>query len=97
MLRASGRHPWRPAHIHMVMRAEGYATLVTHIFDQDSEYLDSDAVFAVKSSLHRRFEERSGKDPARPPGVDRPWCSLRSDILLARGASTRIEHHGRTA
>jgi hydroxyquinol 1,2-dioxygenase len=97
MLHASGRHPWRPAHIHMVVRADGYATLVTHIFDQDSEYLDSDAVFAVKSSLLRQFEERSGDDPARPPGVDRPWCSLLSDILLARGMSTQIADHGRTA
>jgi hypothetical protein len=78
-------------------RDDGYATLVTHIFDQDSEYLESDAVFAVKSSLLRHFEERSGKDPARPPGVEEPWCSLLSDLLLARGASTRVEDHGRTA
>ena len=84
MLDASGRHPWRPAHIHMIVRAEGYATLVTHIFDRDSDYLESDAVFAVKPSLLRRFEDRSGEDPARPPGVDRPWCSLRSDLMLAR-------------
>jgi catechol 1,2-dioxygenase len=97
MLHASGRHPWRPAHIHMIVRADGYTTLVTHIFDQDSAYLDSDAVFAVKSSLLRHFQDRSSEDPARPPGVDRPWCSLRSDILLARGVSTRVEDHGRTA
>lgn len=97
MLRATGRHPWRPAHIHMVVRAAGYATLVTHIFDQDSRYLDSDAVFAVKSSLLRRFEKRSADDPDRPPGVDCDWCSLESDILLAPGASTRVDDCGRTA
>ncbi|HEX5194246.1 MAG TPA: dioxygenase [Solirubrobacteraceae bacterium] len=55
MLEATARHPWRPAHIHMIVRANGYRTLTTHIFDADSEYLDSDAVFAVKPSLVRRF------------------------------------------
>ena len=48
MLSATGRHPWRPAHIHMIVRAPGYRTLTTHVFDAASEYLGSDAVFAVK-------------------------------------------------
>jgi protocatechuate 3,4-dioxygenase beta subunit len=55
MLAATGRHPWRPAHIHMIVSATGYQTLTTHVFDADSDYLDSDAVFAVKPSLLRRF------------------------------------------
>ncbi len=55
MLSATGRHPWRPAHIHMIVRAPGYRTLTTHIFDAASDYLDSDAVFAVKPSLTREF------------------------------------------
>ena len=55
MLEATGRHPWRPAHIHMIVRAPGYRTLTTHIFDAASAYLDSDAVFAVKPSLIREF------------------------------------------
>jgi catechol 1,2-dioxygenase len=55
MLAASGRHPWRPAHIHMIIAAPGYETLTTHIFDAESPHLDNDAVFAVKPSLLRRF------------------------------------------
>jgi len=55
MLAASGRHPWRPAHIHLIVSAPGYETLTTHIFDAESPYLDNDAVFAVKPSLLRRF------------------------------------------
>lgn len=62
MLAATGRHPWRPAHIHFVVRAEGYQTLVTHIFDRESKYLDSDAVFAVKPSLLRAFTQRDADD-----------------------------------
>jgi hydroxyquinol 1,2-dioxygenase len=55
MLAASGRHPWRPAHIHMIVAASGYETLTTHIFDAESPYLHDDAVFAVKRSLLRSF------------------------------------------
>jgi len=51
MLRASRRHPWRPAHLHFMVEAPGYETLITHVFRSDSEYLDSDAVFAVRESL----------------------------------------------
>jgi protocatechuate 3,4-dioxygenase beta subunit len=51
MLRSSGRHPWRPAHIHFAVTAPGYRPLVTHMFDAASPYLDSDTVFAVRPSL----------------------------------------------
>ena len=83
MLAAAGRHPWRPAHIHLIVRADGYQTLVTHVFDRESPYLDSDAVFAVKSSLLRDFEQRAADDPDIPPGVEGPWCSMVCDLLLA--------------
>lgn len=51
MLQAVGRHPWRPAHIHFMLQAEGYETLITHVFENGDPYLDSDAVFGVRSSL----------------------------------------------
>ena len=85
MLAATGRHPWRPAHIHLIVRAPGYKTLVTHVFDRESRYLDSDTVFAVKASLLRTFVERSPDDPERPAGVEGEWVSLENDIVLARG------------
>jgi hydroxyquinol 1,2-dioxygenase len=83
MLASSGRHPWRPAHIHVVVRASGYRALTTHVFDSSSEYLDSDAVFAVKPSLLRIFVPRSGDDPETPPGVTGPWYSVENDLVLA--------------
>ncbi|HEY1480832.1 MAG TPA: hydroxyquinol 1,2-dioxygenase, partial [Gaiellales bacterium] len=82
MLGATGRHPWRPAHIHMIVRAPGHRTVVTHIFDAASDYLEADAVFAVKPSLLRRFELRAADDPARPAGVSVPWYSVENDIVL---------------
>jgi hydroxyquinol 1,2-dioxygenase len=83
MLEATARHPWRPAHIHVIVRAPGHRTLTTHIFDADSEYLDSDAVFAVKPSLLRRFEPRAADDPKRPDGVEGEWFSVANDLVLA--------------
>jgi catechol 1,2-dioxygenase len=55
LLRATGRHPWRAAHIHLLVTADGYRPLTTEVFDSDSEYLDSDAVFGVAPELIVRF------------------------------------------
>ena len=85
MLDATDRHPWRPAHIHIVVRAPGFHSVTTHIFDVESEYLDDDAVFAVKPSLQRRFLERAADDPGRPAGVEESWVSLELDLVLAPG------------
>lgn len=51
MLAATNRHPWRPAHLHFMISAPGYKTLVTHVFRNGDEYLHSDAVFGVRASL----------------------------------------------
>ncbi len=64
MLKATGRHPNRPAHIHFMIAAEGYETLITHLFAADSPYLDSDAVFGVKNSLIVEFTA-DAKEPGR--------------------------------
>lgn len=51
LLFETGRHNWRPAHVHFVVEADGHKPVITHIFDAASEYLDSDAVFGVRPSL----------------------------------------------
>jgi hydroxyquinol 1,2-dioxygenase len=57
-LRAQGRHPFRPAHVHFMISAPAYETLVTHVFVDGDKYLDSDVVFEAKDSLIRRLERR---------------------------------------
>ncbi|HZO06454.1 MAG TPA: dioxygenase [Solirubrobacterales bacterium] len=96
MLNATDRHPWRPAHIHVVVRAEGFASVTTHIFDATSTYLDDDTVFAVKPSLLREFVDRAADDPERPAGVEEPWVSLELDLVLAPGESEIPADLGRT-
>jgi hydroxyquinol 1,2-dioxygenase len=51
MLTATKNHPWRPAHLHFMIKAPGYESLITHVFRRDDQYLDSDAVFGVRQSL----------------------------------------------
>ena len=97
MLGATGRHPWRPAHVHIVVRAPGFKSVTTHIFDAESTYLDDDAVFAVKPSLLRSFEPRAADDPERPDGVEEPWVSLELDLVLAPGEDAgEVADVGRT-
>ena len=61
MLAALGRHPNRPAHLHFLVTAPGFQKIVTHIFDGEDEWLSSDAVFGVKSSLIAPFEPAEGE------------------------------------
>ncbi len=56
LLTAIKKHPWRPAHIHFRLSAEGYQTLVTELFDQDDQYIAEDCVFGVRESLVTRYQ-----------------------------------------
>ncbi|ALM85903.1 intradiol ring-cleavage dioxygenase [Bordetella sp. N] len=56
MLAALGRHPYRPAHMHFIVTAPGFQTVVTHTFVGDDPYITSDAVFGVKDTLVAPFE-----------------------------------------
>ncbi|HTR37489.1 MAG TPA: intradiol ring-cleavage dioxygenase [Bryobacteraceae bacterium] len=89
MLKATARHPYRPAHVHFMIMADGFETLVTHLFVKGDEYLDSDAVFAVKESLIQEFTQQ-------PPGVapdgrklEVPWRKLHFDFGLAQAAAKK--------
>ena len=86
MLAATGRHPWRPAHLHFMITAPQYRTLVTHLFDERDPYLASDAVFGVKPALMVAYRERAaGDEPARRFGFDGDYREARYDFVLDRG------------
>jgi len=83
MLRAMGRHPNRPGHIHMMLYREGYVPLTTHLFVHDSPYLDSDAVFGLRDSLVVPFERHA---PGKAPDgrvMDKPFHTAQYDFVLA--------------
>jgi hydroxyquinol 1,2-dioxygenase len=90
MLKATGRHPWRPAHIHFVVSAAGYEPVTTHIFDRADPYLASDAVFAVKDSLICDFVRHEGPAPeAARLGIAAPFYTAEFDFRLAPAAAAQ--------
>jgi catechol 1,2-dioxygenase len=79
MLAALGRHPNRPAHMHFLVSARGYETIITHTFVEGDQWLTSDAVFGVKSSLIAKLTDgtetkwRSDFDFVMTPGPAAPY------------------------
>jgi hydroxyquinol 1,2-dioxygenase len=95
MLKATGRHPWRPAHIHFVVTADGYDPVTTHIFDRTDPYLESDAVFAVKDSLICDFARHESPTPeAATLGISGPVYTTEFDFVLKpAGADAKTDVH----
>lgn len=82
LLAATGRHPNRPAHIHFLVQAEGYAPVTTHVFAAGSPYLDSDAVFGVKPSLVRDFAVLRDPERAARLGLPDRFRTVDFEIVL---------------
>ncbi|MFC0582202.1 intradiol ring-cleavage dioxygenase [Micrococcoides hystricis] len=85
MLEAVGRSPVRAAHLHFMVTAENYRTLVTHIFVEGDPQLEiGDSVFGVKDSLIKVFESQPAGTPT-PDGreLDSAWSQVNFDVVLA--------------
>lgn len=61
LMRATHRPPWRPAHLHFMVSAEGFKPLTTHLFVKGAPHIKEDAVFGVKESLIVDFKPATGK------------------------------------
>ncbi|MGU7772586.1 dioxygenase family protein [Burkholderia sp. MR1-5-21] len=87
LLAAQQRHPYRPAHLHFVIVADGYATLVSQVFADDSDHLDTDVVFGVNRRLVGTFEYyTAGTGPHSDQHV--AYYTLDFDFILAEGTPT---------
>lgn len=82
MLEALGRHPWRPAHLHFMVSAPGYERLITHVFRDGDQYLDSDAVFGVRSSLIAQWMPHDAGVAPDGNVLDEPFYTLDFDFVL---------------
>ena len=86
ILRACGRHPWRPSHLHYIVKAPGFKSLVTEIFPDDDPYLDQDTVFGVRDDLVMKYHEKAADD--FPAGmeisgkVSEPYLHVAFDVIL---------------
>jgi hydroxyquinol 1,2-dioxygenase len=86
LISATKRHPMRPAHVHFLVKADGYEPLITHVFLDADEYLRSDVVFGVKDELIARVAPHG--EPVLPNGeaVSGPWHLMSYDFQMRPGA-----------
>jgi catechol 1,2-dioxygenase len=82
MLLSLGRHPFRPAHIHMIVSAEGSVPVTTHLFVSGDKYLDSDAVFGTKDSLVIDFVRNDSGEEAARYNITAPFYTAEYTFVL---------------
>jgi hydroxyquinol 1,2-dioxygenase len=86
ILNATGRHPWRPSHLHFIVKADGFRSLVTEVFPDDDPYLDQDTVFGVRDDLVMAYQKMpAGSFPdgfALSGSVDGPYLRVDFDLTL---------------
>ena len=82
LLRAQNRHPYRPAHLHFLVHKPGFKTLVTQVFVDDDDHLETDVVFGVTRALVGGFDRHDG--PAQD-GTEGEWYSLDYAFTLEPG------------
>lgn len=55
LLRAQGRHNFRPAHIHFLIHKPGFKTIASQIYDPEDPHLETDSQFGVTKALIGNF------------------------------------------
>lgn len=86
MLAAQRRHPYRPAHLHVLAYKPGFKTLITQVFVDDDAHLETDVVFGVTRALIGDFRTGEGTPPA--PDVSGEWFSLDYTFVMEPGEAT---------
>lgn len=86
LMKKMGRHPMRPAHLHFRVSAEGYQFLTTELFESTDDYLDSDAVFGVRSSVVVPMKKIDSESEAKKHGLRAPFYAAHYDFKLERAA-----------
>jgi len=85
LVRATGRHHYRPAHLHFLIFKPGFKTLISQIYVNDDERLDSDVQFGVTRALIGNYVRREGPAPAAD--VTGAWYSLNQTFVMEKGKS----------
>jgi catechol 1,2-dioxygenase len=83
LLRAQRRHPYRPAHLHFLAYKPGYKTLITQVFVDDDEHLETDVVFGVTRRLIGNYQRGEGQAPV--PDVTSEWYTLDYAFVMEPG------------
>jgi catechol 1,2-dioxygenase len=87
LVKAAGRHNYRPAHLHFMIFKPGFKTLISQIYVPDDEHLDADVQFGVTRALIGNYIRHD--EPAPEMGLEAPWYSLDQRFVLQRGDAYR--------
>jgi hydroxyquinol 1,2-dioxygenase len=85
LIRRTGISYFRPAHVHFLIDEPGYRKLITHLFQEGGDYLDSDVVFGTKDALIVRFAERPPGDAPDGSTLEVPCLHAEYDFVLQPG------------
>jgi catechol 1,2-dioxygenase len=86
LLKAQNRHPFRPAHLHVLIFKEGYKTLISQVYAPDDPHIDTDVQFGVTRALIGDFQRHDEPHPT-DSDVETPWYSLEYTFTLEQGAA----------
>jgi protocatechuate 3,4-dioxygenase beta subunit len=89
LLRAQHRYPYRPAHLHVLGFKPGYRTLITQVFVDDDECLESDVVFGVTRALIGDYRPHGADETPPAPDVEAPWYTLDYTFFMQPGEAKR--------
>lgn len=84
LLRAQGRHPYRPAHLHALIFKPGYKTLISQVYDPSDPHIHTDVQFGVTRALMGKFI-RHDEPHAMAGEVGTPWYSLDYTYVMEPG------------
>lgn len=84
LLKAQGRHPYRPAHLHALIFKHGYKTLISQVFDPSDPHIESDVQFGVTAALTGDFVRHEEPHPT-DKDVQGPWFSLDYTYVMEPG------------
>ncbi|WP_329168142.1 catechol 1,2-dioxygenase [Streptomyces sp. NBC_01685] len=79
--------PYRPAHVHFLIDHPGHDKLITHLFRQGADHLDSDVVFGAKDELIVPFTERAAGGTPEGGIIERPYLLAEFDFILQTAKS----------
>lgn len=71
----------RPAHLHFVIKADGFETISTHVYEAGDPHLSEDALFGVKQELIGEFRPKG-------TGSQKKW-SLQFRFVMVRAKMER--------
>ena len=84
-MRASRRHNFRPAHLHFLIFKDGFKTLISQIYSNDDDKLETDVQFGVTRALIGNYVRHD--EPAPAPDVNGEWYSLDQTFVMEPGKS----------